>query len=99
MDHQNGNPGARASATGAYRLSVAKDAAQWFIPSSYCAEDARSHEAQRAHGQFWFLPIDIDQSNLALADVHDSVKAVIGDVAALACSTSSATADIRKAVS
>ena len=76
--------------------SVAKDQAQWFVPSTYCADDARESYAQQRHGQFWFLSLDLDKNNLDLSEVLQPVRTVCGDVTTLAYSTSSATADARK---
>ena len=74
----------------------AKESAQWFIPSTYCQCDGRSHEAQRQNGAYWFLSIDIDRNNLDLADVLATVEAVTGDCGMMIYSTSSSTADNRK---
>ena len=76
--------------------SVAKEQARWFIPSTYCAADARCHDVQRAHGVFWWLTLDIDQNNLAMADIDTALSEVIGDASRLIYSTRSATADNRK---
>ncbi len=75
---------------------VAKDAAQWFIPSTYSAFDARSHEVQRAHGSFPWLTLDVDGNNLALAEVAEALGEVLGPCRYLIYSTSSATPDNRK---
>jgi len=76
--------------------AVAKDKAQWLIPSSYHAADARCHDAQRTHGQFWFLTLDIDQNDLDMADIDKALSEVIGDACRLVYSSRSATADNRK---
>lgn len=76
--------------------SVPKPKAQWFIPSSYAAHDARSHDAQRQNGQFWFLPLDVDENNLAIDEIEDALVAVLGNVVRLIYSTRSAKPDNRK---
>jgi len=76
--------------------AVAKDQAQWIIPSTYCAADARCHDAQRTHGVFHWLALDVDQNNLDLADIEMALSKVIGDAGRLIYSSRSATADSRK---
>lgn len=76
--------------------NVAKERAQWFIPSSYAAHDARSHDAQRQNGAFWFLPLDVDENNLAMAEIEDALVTVLGDVVRMIYSTRSAKPDERK---
>ena len=76
--------------------SVAKEGAQWFIGSTYAEHDARCHDAQRTHGAFWWLVLDIDQNNLDLADIETALSGVIGDAGRLIYSSRSATADCRK---
>lgn len=76
--------------------SVPKTQARWFIPSTYREFDARSHDAQRAHGQFFWLTLDVDTGNLPLSDVTDPLASVLGPCRLLVYSTSSATAENRK---
>jgi len=76
--------------------SGAKAKAQWFIPSDYRAHDARSHDAQRERGEFWFLPLDVDVNNLSLADIEEALASVLGDVSRLIYSTRSSTKANRK---
>lgn len=76
--------------------AVPKDQAQWFIPSTYSAFDARDHEAQRTMGSFPWLTLDVDQNNLALSDVAEALGAVLGACRYLIYSTSSATPENRK---
>ena len=76
--------------------SVAKTKAQWFIPSDYRAHDGRDHEAQRQHGQFWAMPLDVDENNLAMADIQAALISVAGDAGRLIYSTRSALPDERK---
>lgn len=76
--------------------AVPKDQAQWFIPSTYAAFDARDHEAQRAKGSFPWLTLDVDENDLALSDVADALGAVLGPCRYLIYSTSSATPENRK---
>lgn len=73
-----------------------KEQAQWIIPSTYRAFDARAHDRQREAGEFCFLPLDVDQNNLALDDLKAAMAAVAGDCAVLIYSTRSATAENRK---
>ena len=76
--------------------SVAKTKAQWFIPSDYRAHDGRDHEAQRQHGHFWAMPLDVDENNLAMADIQAALISVAGDAGRLIYSTRSALPDERK---
>jgi hypothetical protein len=76
--------------------SVPKEQAQWFIPSTHKEPDARSHEAQRERGEFWFLAIDVDKNNLALGDVIEAVEGVCGACTRLIYSSRSAAPDNRK---
>lgn len=62
-----------------------------FIASTYCGHLARSHEEQRRHGQFHALIADIDAGSPSLETVDNAVADVIGDVARLIYSSSSAT--------
>lgn len=70
--------------------------ADFFIPSTYRAHDGRAHEAQREHGTFRALAIDIDRGNPSLEDVQEAVQAVCGDVGMLIYSSSGASAENRK---
>ena len=76
--------------------SVDKTKAQWFIPSDYRAADARSHDAQRDRGSFWFLPLDVDCNDLSLDDLTKTLSAVLGDCARLVYATRSSKPDNRK---
>lgn len=76
--------------------SLDKTKAKWLIPSTYTAHDARSHEAQRQHGEFWFLPLDVDVNNLAREDIDAALASVLGDVSRLIYSTRSSTETNRK---
>jgi hypothetical protein len=73
-----------------------KAQAQFVIPSIYAACDGRSHEAQRERGQFGMLAVDIDKGNPTFAEVSRALGAVLGSVASLIYSSSSATPDLRK---
>jgi hypothetical protein len=70
--------------------------ADFFIPSTYRAHDARSHEAQREHGAYRALAIDIDRGNPSLEDVQEAVQAVCGDAGMLIYSSSGASEENRK---
>lgn len=79
--------------------SVAKEKAQWFIPSTYRASDAREFNRQREAGEFWFLCLDEDdkaENNLSLDDIDQTLVKVCGPVARLIYSTRSSTAERRK---
>lgn len=70
--------------------------ADFFIPSTYRAHNGRAHEAQREHGAFRALAIDIDRGNPSLEDVQEAVQAVCGDVGMLIYSSSGASLENRK---
>lgn len=70
--------------------------ADFFIPSTYRGHDGRAHEAQREHGTFRALAIDIDRGNPSIDDVQDAVRAVCGDVGMLIYSSSGASEANRK---
>jgi hypothetical protein len=70
--------------------------ADFFIPSTYREHDGRSHDAQREHGAFRMLALDIDRGNPSLDDVLAAVEAVCGPVSLLAYSSSGATPENRK---
>jgi hypothetical protein len=70
--------------------------ADFFIPSTYREHDGRSHDAQREHGAFRMLALDIDRGNPSLDDMLAAVEAVCGPVSLLAYSSSGATPENRK---
>jgi hypothetical protein len=70
--------------------------ADFFIPSTYREHDGRSHDAQREHGAYRMLALDIDRGNPSLDDVLAAVEAVCGPVSLLAYSSSGATPENRK---
>jgi len=76
--------------------SVPKVRGQWFIPSTYCEYDARSHRVQAARGSFWLLTLDVDQNDLSLDDVRTTLANLLGSAATLIYSSRSAAADCRK---
>lgn len=76
--------------------SVPKERGQWFIPSVYTDTDARSHDAQRAHGTFRWLTLDVDENNLDLAEIDGALSEVIGDASRLIYSSRGASEDCRK---
>lgn len=57
-----------------------KNSAQWIIPSAYNQWDARTHTAQRAHGRYWWLAVDIDKGSPSLAHVDQCLRTALGDV-------------------
>jgi hypothetical protein len=70
--------------------------ADFFIPSTYREHDGRSHDAQREHGAYRMLALDIDRGNPSLDDVLAAVEAVCGPVSLLAYSSSGASPENRK---
>lgn len=76
--------------------STDKAKAQWFIPSDYRAGDGRKHAAQREHGEFWFIPLDVDVNNLTLQEIQGTLASVLGEVSHLIYSTRSSKPDNRK---
>ena len=69
---------------------VEKEKAQWVIPSTYLAHDARDHDVQRQHGQFRMLVLDVDENDLSLDFLIETVQKVVGQgVSILAYSTKS----------
>jgi hypothetical protein len=75
---------------------VDKKKGSWFLPSAYCAHDAREHEAQRLHGEFHMLVLDIDTGDVPLHDLMETLKKVIGSASYLIYATKSASIDDRK---
>ena len=72
--------------------SVAKDQAQWMIPSATNGEYARVHEFQREMGQFYALWADLDKvEGLTFLDVQARIKQALPGTAFLAYTTRSAT--------
>jgi hypothetical protein len=70
--------------------------ADFFIPSTYRAHDGRAHEAQREHGAYRALAIDVDRGNPSIDDVQEAVQAVCGDVSILIYSSAGASPENRK---
>ncbi|MEN9780744.1 MAG: hypothetical protein RL014_1892 [Pseudomonadota bacterium] len=68
-----------------------KEQAPATIGSTYCEYDARSHDVQRAHGQYALLRFDIDSGNPPLEDVAQAFTYVLPGCGYLIYSTSSAT--------
>jgi len=73
-----------------------KAKAAFIIPSSYRAHDGRKHSAQREHGEFHYLALDIDEGSPSLVELKDAVKRATGDATALIYSSSGASDDNRK---
>jgi len=76
--------------------AVPKEQGPWFIPSTYHQADARSHDAQRLNGEFLWLPLDVDQNNLALDDVRAALDTVAPGASKMIYSTRSTTPENRK---
>lgn len=53
---------------------VPKAEARWFIPSTHIEHDARNHAAQREHGAFWWLVLDVDYNDLEIGDIEDALE-------------------------
>lgn len=70
--------------------------ASFIIPSTYRKFDGRSHDAQRQHGEYYMLAIDVDEGNQELNHIIACLEAICGSVAMIAYSSSGATADNRK---
>lgn len=70
--------------------------AAFFIPSTYRKHDGRKHAAQREHGEYWMLAVDVDKGSPSLTDVKEAINTVTGDAAALIYSSSGASEDERK---
>ncbi|MGK0258761.1 MAG: hypothetical protein ACI96M_002194 [Candidatus Azotimanducaceae bacterium] len=75
---------------------VEKGAAQFIVPSTYVGCEGRTHKVQLEYGQFGMLAIDIDEGSPTLDEVLEALKAVLGPVASLIYSSSSATSEMRK---
>lgn len=61
-----------------------------FLPSSYCNYDARSHEAQREHGEFVVLVGDVDKNDLALETIKAATERFADGAASLIYSSAHA---------
>ena len=73
-----------------------KSDAAFIIPSSYRAHDGRKHSAQREHGEFHYLALDIDEGSPSLVELKDAVKRATADASVLIYSSSGASDDNRK---
>jgi hypothetical protein len=76
--------------------ALPKDEAQWFIPSTYHDHDARTAEAQFNHGNFGWLPIDIDDGNLDLSEVKEAICGLLPGISVIIYSTRSSTPQDRR---
>jgi hypothetical protein len=86
----NGITGAQIAAMVANPPCVDKEKAQWVIPSTYLHHDARDHEIQRQNGMFRMLVLDVDENDLSLDFLMETVQQVVGQgVSILAYSTKS----------
>ena len=70
--------------------------ASFVIPSTYREHDARSHDAQRANGEYHMLAVDVDEGSPSIGDLQAAVSKVTGDAAALIYSSASASAANKK---
>ena len=64
--------------------------ASFIIPSTYREHDGRSHDAQRANGEYHMLAIDVDEGSPSLDTLQTSVNKFTGDAASLIYSSSGA---------
>lgn len=76
--------------------AIEKADAALFIPSTYRKHDGRKHAAQREHGEYWMLAVDIDKGSPSLTDVKEAINTVTVDAAALIYSSSGASDEERK---
>jgi len=76
--------------------TLAKLDATAFVASNYISSDARSHSAQRRHGQFHAFVVDVDENGPTLGAVDTALTAIFGDCARVIYSTSSASAETPK---
>ena len=60
--------------------SVDKDKGQWVVFSDHNQFDARKHEAQKKHGSFGVLTVDLDEGAPQLDDVKRAITEALGDV-------------------
>ena len=73
-----------------------KGDAQFFIPSTYRGFDGRAHAAQKEHGTFRCLTVDIDSGNHDIDTIVDAVTATTPGTSAVVYSSSSSKPDSRK---
>ena len=73
-----------------------KEQADFIIPSSYREHNARSHEAQREHGAFHGMCLDIDRGNPSKQDIKAAVAAIIGECPMIIYTSSGAEKSNRK---
>lgn len=78
----------------------AKGEAEFVIPSTYSTGggdmDARRHAAQREHGHFPLLPVDVDKGNHEPDVLTRAVREFFGDVCTAIYSTALAKCDDRR---
>ena len=67
-----------------------KAEASFVIPSTYREHDGRSHDAQRANGEYHMLAIDVDEGSPSLDTLQASVNKFTKDAASLIYSSSGA---------
>ena len=67
-----------------------KAEASFIIPSTYREHDGRSHDAQRANGEYHMLAIDVDEGSPSLDTLQASVNKFTSDAASLIYSSSGA---------
>jgi hypothetical protein len=61
--------------------AVDKEQAPAIIPSLYREHDARAHDAQREHGGFVMLCVDIDKGSPPMERVIEATQAIVGKAA------------------
>ncbi|MEI8180380.1 hypothetical protein, partial [Aestuariivirga sp.] len=77
-------------------VAVPKASAPAIIPSSYIGHDGREYKAQREHGAFQYLCVDIDTGSPFIDALTQALKATVGEVACCIYSSSSASAEKQK---
>ena len=76
--------------------TLPKECAPWFIPSDYAEVDARSHDAQRERGRFWWLAADLDEGDPSLEALRAALRAVVGDAGRMIYATRSSRPGARR---
>lgn len=85
LEHRMANPSAKP-----------KREADLFLASTYVEHDGRNHAAQRRHGNYVMLPIDIDSGSPEAHVVEDAIEARVGPVQTYLYSSASATPQNKK---
>ena len=65
--------------------------ASFIIPSTYRKHDGRNHAAQREHGEYWMLALDVDEGSPTLDALVNAAEAVFRRAEVLIYSSAGAT--------